>query len=164
MYNMDPEHILYKLVVVSDTHHNIARLERILPIINSADYLVYCGDGVMDIMWLRGRIMVPIVCVKGNNDIGLNMQITDLASVAFGSTKALVTHGHKFGVRQGFNQMLGMATMKGCRLVFFGHLHTYMDFIQGGVHFINPGALCNGSYALVAGDGRQFISKQCIID
>ena len=163
MYNMAPENILYKLVVISDSHHDIARLEQLLPIINSADYLVYCGDGVMDVMWLRGRITVPIVCVKGNNDIGLNMQITDLASVAFGKTKALVTHGHKFGVGQGIGNMLGMAIMKDCKLVFFGHTHRYMDFVQGGVHFINPGALCNGSYALVAGDGKQFVSKQCFI-
>ena len=163
MYNMAPDQILYKLVVISDSHHDIARLEQLLPIINSADYLVYCGDGVMDVMWLRGRITVPIVCVKGNNDIGLNMQITDLASVAFGKTKALVTHGHKFGVRQGIGNVLGMAIMKDCKLVFFGHTHRYMDFVQGGVHFINPGALCNGSYALVAGDGKQFVSKQCFI-
>lgn len=164
MYNMSTENILYKLVVISDTHHDVARLERILPIINSANYLVYCGDGVMDIMWLRGRIMVPIVCVKGNNDIALNMQITDLASVAFGNTRALVTHGHKFDVRQGVGKILGLATMKKCHLVFFGHTHKYMDFVQGGVHFINPGAFCKGSYALVAGDGRTFVSKQCIID
>ena len=163
MYNMAPDQILYKLVVISDSHHDMARLEQLLPIINSADYLVYCGDGVMDVMWLRGRITVPIVCVKGNNDIGLNVQITDLASVAFGKTKALVTHGHKFGVRQGIGNILGMAIMKDCKLVFFGHTHRYMDFVQGGVHFINPGALCNGSYALVAGDGKQFVSKQCFI-
>ncbi|MDE6200807.1 MAG: YfcE family phosphodiesterase [Clostridiales bacterium] len=163
MYNMEPDKILYKLVVISDTHHDMARLEQLLPIINSADYLVFCGDGVSDVLWLRGRITVPIVCVKGNNDIGLNVQITDLASVAFGKTKALVTHGHKFGVRQGVGKVLGMAIMKDCKLVFFGHTHRYMDFLQGGVHFINPGALCNGSYALVAGDGKQFVSKQCFI-
>lgn len=164
MYNMDPEHILYKLVVISDTHHDIARLERLLPVINSANYLIFCGDGVADIMWLRGRVTVPIVCVKGNNDIGMKVQMTDLASVSFGNTKTLVTHGHKLGVRQGVAKLLGLAIMKDCKLVFFGHTHMYMDFIQGGVHFINPGALCNGSYALVAGDGKQFVSRQCIID
>ena len=160
---VDGEHIPYKLVVISDTHHDIARLEQLLPVINSADYLVFCGDGVADIMWLRGRITVPIVCVKGNNDLGLNVQMTDLASVAFGNTKALVTHGHKFDVRHGISKILGMAILKQCGLVFFGHTHVYMDFIQNGVHFINPGALCMGSYALVAGDGVKFVSKHCTI-
>lgn len=164
MHIMPSENILYKLVVISDTHHDMARLEKLLPVINSANYLIFCGDGVMDIMRIRGRITVPIVCVKGNNDIGLNVHITDLASVAFGRTKALVTHGHKFGVRQSMSNVLGLAIMKDCKLVFFGHTHKYMDFMQGGVHFINPGALCNGSYAIVAGDGKQFVSRQCIID
>ena len=156
--------IAYKIAVISDTHHDLIRLEKILPIINSADYLVFCGDGLADIMMARGRITVPIVCVKGNNDVGLNVPVSDLASVAFGQTKALVTHGHKIDVRKGIGNLLGMAIMKECRLVFFGHTHTYMDFVNSGVHFINPGALCMGSYALVVGDGVNFVSRQCIIN
>lgn len=159
----EAEIIPYKLVVISDSHHDLERLERLLPIINSADYLVFCGDGLADIMWLRGRITVPIVCVKGNNDIGLNVQVSDLASVEFGKSRALVTHGHKLDVRHGIGKMLGMAILKDCKLVFFGHTHKYMDFVQNGIHFINPGALCYGSYALVAGDGVNFVSKCCYI-
>lgn len=156
--------IAYKIAVISDTHHDIMRLEKILPVINSADYLVFCGDGLADIMAARGRITVPIVCVKGNNDMGLNVPVSDLASVAFGTTKALITHGHKIDVRKGMANLLDMAVMKDCRLVFFGHTHSYLDYINGGVHFINPGALCMGSYALVVGDGVNFVSRQCIIN
>lgn len=163
MEGNEVENIPYKLVVISDSHHDIARLERLIPIINSADYLVFCGDGIMDIMYIRGSITVPIVCVKGNNDINANVNITELASVAFGNTRAIVTHGHKYGVQMGLRNLYGAATMHGARLVFFGHTHTYCDRIEGGVHFINPGALCNGSYALVAGDGESFVAKRCAI-
>lgn len=160
---MGTEAIPYKLVVISDVHHDFARLERLLPIINSADYLVFCGDGLSDIMRIRGLITVPMVCVKGNNDIGLNVKVTDLAGVSFGAAKALVTHGHLQGVRQGAGGLLRLALAKDCSLVFFGHTHTYYDYTEKGVHLINPGALCNGSYALVAGDGVNFVSKHCTI-
>ncbi len=163
MNETDAERIPYKLVVISDTHHDMVRLERMIPVINSADYLVFCGDGVMDIMKIRGMLTVPIVCVKGNNDLGANVNITETASVAFGSTRAIVTHGHKYGVYQGLRNLYGLATMHGARLVFFGHTHTYCDRVEGGVHFINPGALCSGSYALVAGDGENFIARRGVI-
>lgn len=155
--------IPYRLVVISDTHHDLVRLERLLPAINAANYLVFCGDGITDIMHIRGKVTVPIVCVRGNNDIGLSVDVNDLATVKFGETRALVTHGHKFGVRQGLAQLGGFAAMKGCRLVFFGHTHKYADIVANGVRFINPGPLCHGSYALVAGDGINFASKQCLI-
>lgn len=153
--------IMYKIVVASDSHHDIRRFEAILPIINSADYLVYCGDGLQDVMRLRGAITVPIACVKGNNDMGFG--ITDVASVTFGKTKALITHGNKLGVRGGVNNLVVMAKMKDCSFVFFGHTHRYTDVIVNGVHCINPGALCNGSYAMVAGDGKNFVAKQCYV-
>ena len=163
MNESELEKIPYKLVVISDSHHDVERLEKLIPVINSADYLVFCGDGVMDIMYIRGRLTVPIVCVKGNNDFDVNVNITELASVAFGKTRAIVTHGHKYGVQFGLRNLYGVATMHGARLVFFGHTHTFYDRIEGGVHFINPGALCNGSYALVAGDGENFMVRRCSV-
>lgn len=157
---MNTEDPKYKLVVISDTHHDVGRLERLLPIINAADYLVYCGDGLRDLLYVRGRITVPIVAVRGNNDLYSfpDGVFTDMASVSFGRTKALVTHGHNFGVRHDLTRLLGIAITKGCKLVFFGHTHAYYDRIEKGVHLINPGALCNGSYAIVVGDGTDFIS------
>lgn len=156
--SVDLNNLLYKFVVTSDIHGDVARLERLLPIINSADYLIFCGDGVNDIIRMRGRITVPIVCVKGNCD--LVSDITELATTKFGDTRAMITHGHRFGVKQSMNLLIGEAIKMHCHLVFFGHTHMYCDRIENGIHFINPGALCYGSYALVAGDGINFVSTQ----
>ncbi|MCH5155224.1 MAG: YfcE family phosphodiesterase [Clostridiales bacterium] len=153
----------YKIVVVSDSHGDTSRLERLLPIINSADYFVFCGDGAADVMRLRGRITVPIVCVKGNNDFWLKEQLNDSATVTFGGAKALVTHGHKYGARQGITTLLEMAKLNDYKIVFFGHTHKYTDVIHSGIHFINSGALCNGSYAIVTYDGQTFVSQNCFI-
>lgn len=77
---------LYKLVIISDTNHDIARLERLLPVINQANYLVFCGDYIADLMRLRDKIAVPIICVKGNKDIE-QTQIADITTVMLGKTK-----------------------------------------------------------------------------
>lgn len=157
----DNNELMYKLVVISDIHGDVVRLERLLPIINAADYLVFCGDGIKDILRVRGLITVPIVCVKGNCDFVSD--ITELATTKFGDTRVLITHGHRFGTKQSVNLLIGEAIKKHCNLVFFGHSHVYFDRIENGIHLINPGALCNGSYALVAGDGINFVSKQHFI-
>ena len=159
--SFDADNLMYKLVVISDIHHDLARLERLLPVINSADYLVFCGDGVNDVLRVRGLITVPIVCVKGNCDFGSD--ITELATTKFGETRVLITHGHRFGTKQSVNLLITEAIKKQCNLVFFGHSHVYLDRVENGIHLINPGALCSGSYALVAGDGINFVSKQHFI-
>lgn len=163
MCQINPEKKQYNIVVASDSHGDNERLERLLPIINAVDFFVFCGDGVSDVMRISGRITVPTVCVKGNNDFWVQDRITDLATTAFGSARALVVHGHRHGVRQGLALLLEQAILKDYKLVFFGHTHKYTDVTQRGVHFINPGALCQGSYAFVTGDGINFESEQCFI-
>ncbi|MCM1368154.1 MAG: YfcE family phosphodiesterase [Roseburia sp.] len=152
---------MYKLVIISDIHHDLLRLKRILPIINASDYLIFCGDGVSDLMLLRSVISVPIVCVRGNND--LDPSVPEISSMVLGNTRVLVTHGHKFDVRRSITPLLKVAKQMQCNLVFFGHTHMFFDRIIDGVHFINPGALhgrAYGTYAAVAGDGEMFFSKE----
>lgn len=152
---------LYKLVVVSDTHRSVSNLRRIMPIINSANYFIFCGDGLSDVMQVRGEITVPIICVRGNCDIGTD--IVDTATTTLGNTRALVTHGHRFNVKQGLGALYSAAVKNNCGIVFFGHTHSFTDQTYEGVHLINPGSLFNGSYALVAGDGTDFICKRCFV-
>ncbi len=151
----------YKLAIISDIHHAGEYLLGLLPIINSSDYLIFCGDGLDELMAVRGSINVPMVCVRGNND--RNTQIVEMASFVIGGTRALVTHGDKQGVRQGLSGLYAAAKLKNCPLVFFGHTHTYCDYVHGGIHFINPGALCNGDYALAFGDGKKFTCRHEVI-
>lgn len=163
MGNSDLNMASCRIVVVSDTHRDIARLERLLPVINGANRLVFCGDGVMDIMRVRGGITVPIVCVKGNNDLFSSVDIEDVASIMLCGVKTLITHGHRYGVRQGVAQLLFFADANDGKLVLFGHTHCYCDIVRDGVRFINPGALCNGSYAVIEYDGKEITCKQCHI-
>ncbi len=148
----------YRLVIVSDIHRRTENLTEILPVINSSDYMVFCGDGMKDVMEVQDRILVPTVCVRGNNDYFSD--IVDTAELVLGDTRAFVTHGHRYGARMGVSGLVSAAKVNNCRLVFFGHTHVFCDRVADGVHLINPGALCDGSYAVVTGDGIEFTCKQ----
>ena len=153
---------MVRLIVVSDVHRDTERLERLLPLINTSDYFVFCGDGLNDVMRVRGAITVPMVCVRGNNDF--DTCICDSADINVGGTRAFVAHGHRYGVRQGTDGVLAAALSRECSLAFFGHTHICCDRTECGVHMINPGALCDGYYAEVIGDGTTFKCKHEFID
>ena len=153
----------YKIIVISDIHHCRDRLERLLPTINSCDSLVFCGDGASDILFVRGRITVPTVCVNGNNDYFSGAGFADSATLALDGAKVFVTHGHKYGVRSGVSTLSEIAELNGCVAAFFGHTHVYLDAMCNGVQLLNPGALCDGSYAIAEYDGECFTFKHCHI-
>ena len=130
----------YKIVVVSDTHHDVARLERLLPVINGADRLVFCGDGLSDIMHIRGCITVPIICVKGNNDFStavsyLPYAMEDNAVMYHFNRKLFFTHGDRYNaLRVPPILEVGDALIHGHTHV--GHLQKY-----NGLYVLNVGSL-----------------------
>ena len=152
---------MYRLTVISDIHGDTGRLERLVPEINASDMVVFCGDGASDYMNVRGRITVPAVCVRGNNDF--NTFLDDTVCVDICGVRTLVTHGHRYGVKRGIGVLQEAAINKNCDLVFFGHTHLFCDGEVGGVRMINPGALYSGSYAAVEFDGGEIVCTRHFI-
>ncbi len=150
--------MMYKLVVLANIRHDMTRLQAILPIMNAADYVLFCGDGIDDIMRMRNYIRVPLICVRGNND--LTSEFSDMVSLLLGDTRAIVTHGHKQMKQNDNTGLVVSAKIKGCQMVFFGHPHEYFNMMVDDVHMICPGSLYKGSYAVVVGDGITFKCKQ----
>lgn len=151
----------YTIVALSDVHFDLERLERLLPVMNSADCVVFCGDGMSNFERISGRITVSTVCARGNNDFF--SRVGDSSTFSIGNTRVFVTHGHRFGVRSGVELLAEAAAGEGCALAFFGHTHIFYDRTIYGVHIINPGAVCNGSYAVVTGNADGFICRQCFV-
>ena len=152
---------IYTIVALSDVHYDSARLERLLPIMNGADYVVFCGDGMDNFERISGRITVPTVCARGNNDFFT--RIADSSTFTIGNTRIFVTHGHRLGVRSSVEFLAEAAAGENCTMAFYGHTHLFFDKTVGGVHIINPGALCNGSYAVVTGGDDGFICRKCSV-
>lgn len=148
-----------KWIVVSDVHYDGGRLERLLPSINSSGGCIFCGDGAAEFMRVWGGIVVPTVCVRGNNDFYCNWG--DDAVVEIGGKKIFVTHGHRLGVKRGLSVLASVAKDRGCDAAFFGHTHEFCNTVVNGVRLINAGALCNGSYATVEFDKNDIVCKKC---
>lgn len=143
-----------RLVVFSDTHGNFTAAREIIERNPEVYTFIFLGDGERDIDKLR--IIYPekmILNVAGNCDFSSFTPNSDIYNA--GKVKVFFTHGHRFGVKYGVDQILAKAKEVGASVALFGHTHErYYSYIDG-VHLLNPGsAACprdgkRSSYAYV---------------
>lgn len=134
-----------KMIILSDTHHDVASIEKLLPVINSCDCLVHLGDCNDDIKRLGERIKVKeIIKVKGNCDfIEMKNHCEEIREIE--GIKMLFTHGHRFRVKDDLLSLMYYAQENECKYVFYGHTHEPKCEERYGIQFINPGTLSSTS-------------------
>ena len=140
-----------KIAVFSDTHGNVGRMletvRRVAP-----DMVFHLGDCERDTEKLRAAF--PALAVRqvcGNCDVSPRYPLDEV--VELGPVRALLTHGHRYGVDwDRFDSLVYAAQEQDCSLAFFGHTHRAEYTEIGGVKLINPGTAGQGrrlSWALV---------------
>ena len=159
-----------RMVVISDTHHDLESIRSFLHVINSADYLVHLGDCNDDIDRLRQEIKTPnIIKVRGNCDFASNEPINKIVEI--NNIKYLFTHGHAFNVNSSLLSLRFYAEENECKYVFYGHTHVpATDYIYS-MTFYNPGSTSKPragspkSYAIVEEkDGKVVVVFNRIIE
>ncbi|MBQ7623890.1 MAG: YfcE family phosphodiesterase [Clostridia bacterium] len=131
-----------KICVLSDSHGRTSLMWDIL-FDEKPDKIFFLGDGVSD-LYEFGNI--PQVSVCGNCDLcgGDEELVFPLEKETL-----LLTHGHKYGVKQGLYRLFLRAKETGASVVFYGHIHRQKAEEEEGIMFICPGAVKNGRYAVI---------------
>ncbi|MGN0633117.1 MAG: metallophosphoesterase family protein [Oscillospiraceae bacterium] len=129
-----------RLIVFSDTHGNFRAAREVVERNQDVYTFIFLGDGESEIDKLR--IVYPekmILNVAGNCDYNSFTPDSDLYNA--GKVKVLFTHGHRFGVKYGSEQLVAKAKEIGATVALFGHTHErYYQYIDG-VHVLNPGSV-----------------------
>lgn len=139
-----------RAAVFSDTHHNTApmleALRRCRP-----DLIIHLGDHDRDTLCIEEEFPdIPLYRVCGNCDFAPIAPLADI--VPLGPVKALICHGHSYGVDWGLDRLAYAAEERGCSLALFGHTHHAEQQQLGGVQLVNPGTAGKGrrlTWALV---------------
>ncbi len=130
-----------KILLLSDSHGNRkGMMTAVEKYGGNADIIVHCGDAT------RGEAEdlvdynpdKTVICVRGNCDWGSTLK--DVEYLEAGSKRIMITHGHFFGVKYGFDTLAEKAAEENCDIAFFGHTHNPTDVTEGGVRMINPGS------------------------
>ncbi len=128
-----------KVLVVSDTHGRIGRLQTIIEKVQPVDLLIHLGDFEGNKYYIESIIDCELEIVSGNNDI--DPELLDEKIINIGKYKVLITHGHRFSVNSGIDRLANYGASKGVDIVMFGHTHKPIIEYRNGITMVNPGSL-----------------------
>jgi uncharacterized protein len=133
-----------RLLVVSDSHHDISCLVPVLrKFAGHVDLIAHLGDGVDDLepAALRARVHLPRVeAVKGNGD-DAEPGLWPRRLIGSADRPILMLHGHLENAGEDLERVIQAAEFSGAKLVLFGHTHKVFMEEYRGVLAVNPGSI-----------------------
>jgi putative phosphoesterase len=152
-----------KIGVLSDTHGVRFIAKKAVNKMEDIEILLHAGDLVEDARHLEGN-NYRVYCVAGNCD-AFSLEPTEKILELQGK-KILLTHGHTYRVKRGYEQLLFRAKEVSADIVVFGHTHVPENTYIDNILFFNPGSTAlpknggPGTYGIIEiADGR---IKACI--
>ena len=129
-----------RILITSDSHRNTLALKRAAESAKPFDAFIFLGDGEDDYnavtMSLAG---IDTYAVRGNNDY--DSRLVRTATVEIGGRRFLLTHGHRYGIKRGFEDLADAADQNNCTVALFGHTHRRHFSQMNGVYLFNPGSV-----------------------
>jgi len=140
-----------ELLVISDTHGNLASALHAHSLSAQIDVVIHLGDGFSDADLMRELIDEPVISIAGNCDLGSSAP-RELLWECEGK-RILLTHGDAYGVKSGLDRLRRRAQEVRADLVLFGHSHLATQELHSDIMLLNPGTMMDGallkSYAIV---------------
>lgn len=151
------------LIVLSDSHGHLADAERVIRSWPMATRIVHLGDYLRDALLLR-KLFPDLVfdMVPGNGDFSVDPEQWPAERILeLEGRRILLTHGNRYGVKEGLGRLFKRTRTSGCDLALFGHTHEAVDLAAADVRLVNPGSIglprysATPTYALIeVADGK----------
>ena len=136
---------MYRIIVISDTHRHMDYALRVLDNLSEYDMIIHLGDYSADAARLERLYKnVTVVSVCGNNDFPSPSSPAE-CEIEIDGVKLFLTHGHKYGVKFGYERIYLRALELGAQVVLFGHTHVPICEKEDGVLMLNPGGYNSNS-------------------
>lgn len=120
-------------LIFSDVHGDGYALSKIKALSTDCSGVFFAGDGLGSLGQFGNE---EVYTVAGNCDLfGESERIVEIEGV-----KILLAHGHRYGVKNGYLNLIMRAKELQVNAVIFGHTHIPEVFTEDGVLFINPGS------------------------
>lgn len=137
-----------RILVVSDSHNDPYTLGRIIRHQNTAEVVIFLGDGARDIEECRKYLQNKhLIQVRGNCDYVTDAE-TSVAQTIEGK-RFYITHGFLENVKFGIDNLIYKGQEEGADIILYGHTHLPVTKYIDGIHIFNPGSVCNGEYGYI---------------
>lgn len=132
-----------KILITSDIHKNLRKLEKFLKKHSPFDYHLDAGDANLSSDLLKS---MNIISVKGNTDFFSNLPLE--ITLEIDSKKILIIHGHTLKVKRTKDLLYNYAKNSNIDICIYGHTHVQQLEIINEIIFINPGSILDNKYAI----------------
>jgi putative phosphoesterase len=131
------------ILVISDSHGNIAALTTVLKWAHDADLeaAVFLGDGYEDLGLASARAGFDHSwhAVRGNGDY--QFSLPDSMMLEISARTLFLSHGNRHNVREGCKTIAAAARNAGAEAALFGHTHIPYCATVNGIFLLNPGSI-----------------------
>lgn len=136
-----------KILVFSDSHRSLSGMYRAIDT-HQPDQVIHLGDLQQDAEEVAlAYPKLPFCMVPGNCD-GWTMEPVK-KRITLAGTHILLSHGHRWGVKSGYEAAIGEARASGADILLFGHTHQALcQQLEDGLWMMNPGT-ARTSYGLI---------------
>lgn len=128
-----------KILVFSDSHHSLGGMCEAIDT-HAPDHVIHLGDLLRDAENLSYAYpTLPICAVPGNCDGWTDKPLKK--QIALGGKQILLSHGHLWGVKRGYDSAIADARASQSDILLFGHTHVaYCEKLDDGLWVMNPGS------------------------
>ena len=129
-----------KIIVFSDSHGNYFNLEKVVLENQDTDLFLHLGDCVAEFEDLQSVYPKFIYeSVYGNCDDVC--ALPDYKIILAKKKRLLITHGHRFCVNNGLDDLKDLIKKQDVDLVFYGHTHVPTITLWNDRWLVNPGSI-----------------------
>lgn len=124
--------------IISDSHGSLSLLEKVIKKMGEVDAYIHLGDYITDADTVLKKTEKKYIVVKGNCDI---QEGEEEVVIQLAGKKLLITHGHQYNIKSGYNNIYYRTREEKADIVLFGHTHMPVSLWYKGRLFFNPGSI-----------------------
>ncbi len=129
---------LLNILVFSDSHRSLSGMYTAIDR-HQPHQVIHLGDLMSDAQQVAEHYpKLPFCMVPGNCDGWTTESVKKQISLK--GKSILLSHGHRWGVKNGYDTAIADARATGADILLFGHTHRALcEQLEGGLWLMNPG-------------------------
>ena len=137
-----------KILVFSDSHRSLSGMYAAIDL-HRPQQVIHLGDIMSDAEEVAEHYpKLPFCLVPGNCD-GWGVAVPVKKQINLAGKSILLSHGHRWGVKSGYDTAIADARAVGADILLFGHTHIPLcRQLEDGLWMMNPGP-ARSSYGLI---------------
>lgn len=137
-----------RVLVVSDSHGAVDKLDLILQSQPQAKIVFYLGDGEHDLDLIMHKYPDKYFHrVAGNCDYLSDLPLEVIDEIE--GKRFFACHGHKLLVKYGIGSLIETAKAENVSVALYGHTHTQVTTYCDDILFFNPGSVREGKFGAI---------------